>query len=892
MKKYLHFIVPLVAVILCSFFLLTTLDHKVYDLFLRAVPSLEEDPSVLVVKIDDVSIERVGLFPWTRDIMADAIVFLREMGAATVVFDLSYLDRSPVKVDPAYVQNELPGYLDYGFEQINSAVAQILDSIAGQNPTRDELEAYRDMLIEFNSGIKGSLDTSIAYVTRDVDEYFAKTLKFFGDSYLTLTMINANDIIGDEKTFDMARHDTEWLESRIALTDLSVQHDTKTPEAIGIHPAISLLLRSAKNAGFVNADPDADGYRRRVHLLHKFNGNYYGQLVFVPLLDYLGNPEVTVTNSAITLTNAQVHGTETTIRIPRTTDGSILIHWPKKKFVDYNTLPAWDLIGYNRHEAAFVKNLGNMNDAGFFSYWTDDETPLEKYSNAQYIRELLYEGEQPDDGITFATYRDYREDFFSSAAKLIDPAYEQAILADLDPDDTELTEYVSGFFAEVRQQYRELLEMRSKVSAKTAGSFSIIGVDATSMTDVGLTTFQENFPNVGVHATISNMILSGQFLDDSPAVFSILIALILSLALAFFIKRLDTKESMFVGIVTLIISVFALLVFFIMTKRYVGTVVPFTSVALTFISLSAINFLTTIREKSFLRSAFSRYLSPEVINEIINDPSKLNLGGEKREMTAIFTDIKGFSGISEQMDPADLVNLLNRYLTTMSNIVLENKGTIDKYEGDAIIAFFGAPIHMDNHATLACKTAVRMKQAEQELNGIIEKEHLSPAPLFTRIGINTGDMIVGNMGTANKMDYTIMGNAVNLAARLEGVNKQYNTRGILISEHTRNQLDDSFLVRRLDRVRVVGVSTPLRLYELLALSSEASETMSAYCAEWETAIDRYEDKQFSEARRLFFSLASRDPEDLIAPLYIQRCDEFITNPPESGWDGVFNLTQK
>ncbi len=355
---------------------------------------------MLVVKIDDVSMERVGLFPWTRDIMADAIVFLREMGAKTVVFDLSYLDRSPVKVDPAYVQNELPGYLDYGFEQINSAVAQILDSIAGQNPTRDELEAYRDMLIEFNSGIKGSLDTSIAYVTRDVDEYFAKTLKFFGDSYLTLTMINANDIIGDEKTFNMANHDTEWLESRIALTDLSVQHDTKTPEAIGIHPAISLLLRRAKNTGFVNADPDADGYRRRVHLLHKFNDLYYGQLVFVPLLDYLGNPEVTVTDSAITLTNAQVHGTETTIRIPRTTDGSILIHWP------------------------------------------DDETPLEKYSNAQYIRELLYEGEQPDDGITFATYRDYREDFFSSAAKLIDPAYEQAILADLDPDDTELTEEV------------------------------------------------------------------------------------------------------------------------------------------------------------------------------------------------------------------------------------------------------------------------------------------------------------------------------------------------------------------------------------------------------------------------------------------------------------------
>ncbi len=892
MKKYLHFIVPLVAVLLCSFFLLTTLDHKVYDLFLRAVPSLEEDPSVLVIKIDDTSMERVGLFPWTRDIMADAIVFLREMEAETVVFDLSYLDRSPVKVDPDYVQNELPGYLDYGFEQINSAVSQILDTIAVQNPTSDELETYRDMLIEFNNDIQGSLDTSIAYVTRDVDEYFAKTLKFFGESYLTLTMITDDTIIGDDKSFDMSRYDSEWLESHIALNNLTVRNDTKTPEALGIQPAIPLLLRNAENAGFVNADPDDDGYRRRVHLLHKYNDQYYGQLVFVPMLHYLGNPEVLVTNSAITLKNAQVHGTETTIRIPRTTDGSILVHWPKKEFKDYNTLSAWSLIGYNRHEAAFIKNLENMNDAGFFSYWTDEETPLDIYSNAQYIRELLYEGEQAEDRITFDTYLEYRNEFFDSAEKLIDPSYEQTILNDLGRDDSELVEYVHGFFAEVRQQYRDLLEMRASVSEKTAGSFSIIGVDATSMTDIGLTTFQEKFPNVGIHATISNMILSDQFLDDSPAVVSIIIALILSLALAFFIKRLDTKESMLVGMGTLVISVSALLVFFIITKRYVGTVVPFSSVALTFISLSAINFLTTIREKSFLRSAFSRYLSPEVINEIINDPSKLNLGGEKREMTAIFTDIKGFSGISEQMDPADLVNLLNRYLTTMSNIVLENTGTIDKYEGDAIIAFFGAPIHMDNHAALACKTAVRMKQAEHELNGIIEKEHISPAPLFTRIGVNTGDMIVGNMGTANKMDYTIMGNAVNLAARLEGVNKQYNTRGILISEHTRKQLDDSFLVRRLDRVRVVGVSTPLRLYELLDLSAEASEAMIAHCADWETAIDRYEEKQFGEARALFFSLASRDPEDTVAPLYIQRCDDFIKTPPEPDWDGVFNLTQK
>jgi adenylate cyclase len=176
-------------------------------------------------------------------------------------------------------------------------------------------------------------------------------------------------------------------------------------------------------------------------------------------------------------------------------------------------------------------------------------------------------------------------------------------------------------------------------------------------------------------------------------------------------------------------------------------------------------------------TAFSRYLSPVIINELIADPGKLNLGGEKRIMTAMFTDLQGFSSISEQLDPVQVVRLLNRYLTTMSAVIMENMGTIDKYEGDAIIAFFGAPVYREDHAALACRSALGIKKAEQALNAVIISEGLSSAPLFTRIGINTGEMVVGNMGAENKMDYTIMGNAVNLASRLEGVNKQYHPGG-------------------------------------------------------------------------------------------------------------------
>ncbi len=892
MKKYLHVITPIAAVIVCSFFLLTTLDDKVYDIFLRALPSLGENESVLIVKIDDKAIERVGLFPWTRDIMADAIVFLGEMGAESVTFDLSYLDNSPVKVDPRYVKEDLPADIDYGFSQLDESISLVMDSFAARRIGPGDAGEYREQLVDLVKSVRGSIETSLAYVTRDVDEYFAGTLKLFGESYLTLTMMNPEGIVGDDKRFDMTGYDVGWLKGSVALKDVAGNRDGKTPAAIGMTPAIPVLLRNARGAGFVNAESDADGYRRRVHLLYKWDGDYYGQLVLVPLLKRLGSPAVEATNSHITLKGAVVDGTKLDIRIPRADDGSVLVKWPKKKFTGYNTLSAWALVGYNRHEGVFAKNLARMADAGFFAYWDDGETPLERYEAANSVREALHNGEDPGAGVTLAAYRARKADFFASCGRFLSGDYEKTVLSAVDPDDTETREYVSTMFADVRVQYGELAEMRETVSKRTKGAFCIVGVDATSMTDSGLTTFQENFPNVGIHATVANMILSRDFVDDSPGYVSVIIALALSLSLGYLIKRLDTKRSMLAGVGALALSVLALLAFFMATRRFVGVVVPFASGAVTFISLSAYGFLTTIREKSFLRSAFSRYLSPAVINEIINDPSKLNLGGEKREMTAIFTDIRGFSTIAEQLDPADLVNLLNLYLTEMSNIVLEHRGTIDKYEGDAIIAFFGAPIHMSDHAALACRTAIRMKQAETAINEKIRDSGAVHLPLFTRIGINTGDMIVGNMGTPNKMDYTIMGNAVNLAARLEGVNKQYNTRGILLSEHTRSRLGDEFVVRRLDRVRVVGVSTPLRIYELTAFVAEATESELEYVDAWERAMDLYERKDFDSARREFASLAGSDPADGVAALYVERCDGFRANPPDGDWDGVFNLTRK
>jgi adenylate cyclase len=235
--------------------------------------------------------------------------------------------------------------------------------------------------------------------------------------------------------------------------------------------------------------------------------------------------------------------------------------------------------------------------------------------------------------------------------------------------------------------------------------------------------------------------------------------------------------------------------------------------------------------------------------------------------------------------------MLNKYLTEMSNIILDNQGTIDKYEGDAIIAFFFFFLHRPDHAVLACRSAIAMKKAERELNEKLLLEGLSPSPLFTRIGINTGEMVVGNMGTNNKMDYTVMGNSVNLAARLEGVNKQYKT-SILISEFTKEQAGDEFLYRQLDHVRVVGIQTPVLLYELCEIAEMSDLTGLHIDQTWKDAMACYKQRQFSKASDLFSDALKENPNDKVADIFLQRCINYIRKPPEQNWDGVLNLSEK
>jgi len=870
-------------------------DSNVYDFLLHLRPGIQEDKSILLIDIDDPSIAQVGVWPWSRDIMADGLILMKEMGADYSVFDIEYTEQSPLGVNANLLKKEIPETFTSEFDTINQNMKDLFDAIQSGNLSIKDAGDYITQLEGINDETKNMLLEEVTGIARDNDAYLGEAARFFGNTFFTINMLPGKE----EKVTDSWK---QYILKNIAINNIK-NTDSSIATAVDIRPAIPAILKKAAGAGFPNVPIDSDGVMRGIKLVQKFDNNYFPQLVLSPLLHYFGNPKVTVTKDTITLTGVQIKGKPSKdIIIPLSEKKRLLVNWTKKSYADsFRHLSYYQLVLNRKLEKRLIDNLKTIDAAGYLSYYKADTDLLGKYTYAEGIRKDTLSGSNTD---KIADYIKARTLFFRDVGDFLNSSAEKDLLADIDnvlnaPDVDKETKntYAAvkkeapGNFAAIRAVYTDLMKSRKKLAAALNGSFCITGLTGTSTTDIGVTPFEKEYMNVGIHANTANTILTGSFLDNSPWWYSAIIAFIFSILITIFIRNRKPAPSVITGFVSTIIIIGALAGYFVITGTYIPILTPALALFFTVIVLFIFNFFSLEKEKSFLRNAFSHYLSTDVINELISNPDKLNLGGEKKNLTAMFTDIQGFSSISEKLDPTDLVRLLNAYLTAMSNTILDYRGTIDKYEGDAIISFFGAPVEFAEHAAHACLAAVKMKRVEYDLNERFITEKMTPSPLFTRIGINTGQMVVGNMGTPKKMDYTIMGNAVNLASRLEGVNKMYGT-GILISEDTFKVSGDAFTVRKLDRVRVVGIQTPVRLYELIEEKSNTDELTRKTLEIFHNGLDLFEEKKWKEAMEVFSSALETVPEDGPSKTYISRCEEYLKNPPKESWDGVFNLTTK
>jgi len=317
--------------------------------------------------------------------------------------------------------------------------------------------------------------------------------------------------------------------------------------------------------------------------------------------------------------------------------------------------------------------------------------------------------------------------------------------------------------------------------------------------------------------------------------------------------------------------------------RWLPLAAPLTAVVLATVVTFAWSYMTEGRQRRFVVKALGQYLSPEVAASIDRDPDALKLGGTRREMTVMFTDIQGFTDLSERLGEHQLTSLLNYYLDEMSSLVLANDGTLDKYIGDAIMSFWNAPLHQPEHAVLACRAALAMERREAQIQP--ELERMGASGLLTRIGINTGPMVFGNMGSSQKFNYSVLGDSVNLASRLEGANKFYGSR-ILIAQPTAEQVKDHFLLRKLDVLRVKGKLKPMAVYEVLG-EAGAGGDLAFRAAEYDAAFALYTQQKWDEAAGRLQSLLARTPADRPAAALAERVAYLRDHSPGADWDGVY-----
>jgi adenylate cyclase len=346
------------------------------------------------------------------------------------------------------------------------------------------------------------------------------------------------------------------------------------------------------------------------------------------------------------------------------------------------------------------------------------------------------------------------------------------------------------------------------------GKIALIGVTSPlEHDDYTVPISSQDMPGVEIHANLAQSILTKNYLSYQDALSTVVIILIFALLAGFLMFKFKIHIATILIAVIAIAYLFLSVIYSFSSGIIMNILYPLIAIVLVYIALVVIYYRTEEKSRKWITSVFGKYVSPVVIENLLKDPDKLNLGGEKRDITIFFSDIRGFTTISEKLAPEELVHLLNEYLTEMTSIIIKNQGLVDKYMGDAIMAFWGAPLEQPNHAELACLSSLEMMEKLKELQKKWKKEGI---PSFDiGIGLNSGEAVVGNMGSSKRFDYTAMGDNVNLASRLEGLNKTYKTN-IIISENTYKVVKDKFKTRKLGRVTVKGKKRAITIYELLA----------------------------------------------------------------------------
>ena len=423
------------------------------------------------------------------------------------------------------------------------------------------------------------------------------------------------------------------------------------------------------------------------------------------------------------------------------------------------------------------------------------------------------------------------------------------------------------------------------------GKIALVGTSAPGLLDLRATPVGSAYPGVEIHANMVAGILDGTVKQKPPFAIGadVLLVLVLGLTLAIALPFMGPTGSSILALVVLASAVGLNLAAFTQAHLLLPLATLLVSLVVTYLLNMAYGFFFEARGKRLMTGLFGQYVPPELVDEMAKDPANYSMEGESRDLTILFSDVRGFTTISESLKPKDLAQLMNGFLSPFSQVIYEQRGTIDKYMGDCIMAFWGAPVKDEDHARHGVEAAFAMLKALEKINADFKSKGWPEINIG--VGLNSGKVSVGNMGSKIRLAYTGMGDAVNLASRLEGITKEYGAR-IVIGEATQAQIPD-LISRELDKVRVKGKDVAVTIFEPIGFESEVSPEKRALVQEFGSALALYRQQKWGEAKTAFDLLLKKDPQgQTLYQLYLDRIETLRENPPPMPWDGAYTFKTK
>jgi len=897
---------------------LRLMESKGQDILLWDLrPRQNVSPEVTIVGIDDNALEMIGRWPWSWRELAGIIDSLSRLGARLIVLDITFPRRPDYEIPRGATPAEQVRPVDpvpYLEDALRRSGRVILTySVHSREAITDPLYHSIEDALSAEPGLnRVHLAERLGTDPAKIDRYFHLALRRALERHLTAalpldaTAADAQAVLDKafaalpdaeraERAFSRELAVDAFLRQQAVLATGSVHLESddpswSVPEAARIDGPLVELTRAALATGFANVQPDGDGVMRRIPLAIRFGDRALPQLALQTAMHAMGAGNFTLRRTAADrMEICRPDGT--TIAVPVGPDGQMVVNWTEStlvggKIADTGTQfrrlqigKVYELYDLQRLEDEYHEMMQSAAER----FGRGDE----RRAAWRRLADALASAATPE---KVTELDDLLADIDADVEMQLRMSLSNGKPPGMGDDEFERLRKVSSRFLAYQEtrdkERRRRRTLETDLADYVRDRICFVGMTATSLApDLKPTPIHKQYPGVAAHVSITDNFLRRRFVREigiGPAVAVMLAAGLLVTLLS---ASLPTLRAVVLSVAGL--AAYHLLCVHLF--RHNGLLVPILGVWLAgltaLLGVMTYRELTEGRHRRWITGVFKQYTSGKLVDALVTNPEMLSLGGQRREMTVYFSDIAGFTSISEKLDAPTLVAFLQEYLEEATDRLLDQDATLDKYEGDAILAFFGAPVAMTDHAVRCLRAALAHLRALGDIDRRLRDKGLMPegARLRIRVGIATGPMVVGNIGSSRRFDYTVIGDTVNVGARLEGANRFIGTT-VLMTGETRRQVGDEFLVRRIGLVRVVGRAAPIDVWELL---DDQRPDARAGLDLYEAAMKDFEEGWLAEAKAKFEDVLKVRPGDGPTQAYLNRIDAMIRDDISSRpgpWD--------